>query len=46
MLRAAREHMEGKQPAMAHHPELDYTRIHSVGGVIPADADWHTLVQN
>jgi hypothetical protein len=44
LIRAAREFMEGKTPSMAHHPDLNYRNIHSIGAVIPADADWHTLV--
>jgi phthalate 4,5-dioxygenase oxygenase subunit len=43
LLKAAREFMDGKAPAMAHHPELDYRKIRSVGGVIPAGSDWHVL---
>jgi phthalate 4,5-dioxygenase oxygenase subunit len=45
LLRAAREFMEGKTPTQAHHPELDYRRIHSVGGVIPAGMDWRALAE-
>ena len=45
LLKAAREFMAGKPPTMATHPDLDYRNIRSVGGVLPADADWHTLVE-
>ena len=44
LLRAAREFMNGQAPTLAHHPELDYSRIHSIGAVIEPDQDWHTLV--
>ncbi len=43
LLRAAREFVEGKAPTQAHHPELDYRSIHSVGGVMAAGTDWRTL---
>ncbi|SEB24845.1 aromatic ring-hydroxylating dioxygenase subunit alpha [Variovorax sp. YR216] len=43
LLKAAREFMEGKQPTMAHHPELDYQKIRSVGGVISSPSDWRAL---
>jgi phthalate 4,5-dioxygenase oxygenase subunit len=44
LIKAAREFAEGKAPTMAHHPDLNYRAIRSVGAVLPADADWHTLV--
>jgi hypothetical protein len=43
LLKAAREFMAGKAPTQAHHPELDYRKIKSVGGVIPAGTDWRAL---
>lgn len=43
LLKAAREFMEGKPPTMAHHPELDYRTIRSVGGVIASPNDWRQL---
>ncbi|MDH4375292.1 MAG: Rieske 2Fe-2S domain-containing protein [Ramlibacter sp.] len=43
LMRAAREHMEGKAPTLAHHPDLNYRTIRSVGGVMPAGTDWRTL---
>lgn len=43
LLKAAREFMEGKAPTSAHHPDLDYRKIRSVGGVLPAGSDWRTL---
>lgn len=44
LIKAAREFAEGKAPTLAHHPDLNYRQIRSVGGVLPADADWHQLV--
>jgi phthalate 4,5-dioxygenase len=46
LLRAAREHMEGKTPTQAGHPELDYRAIRSVGGVVPAGTDWRALADH
>jgi phthalate 4,5-dioxygenase len=43
LLRAAREFMEARSPAPAPAAPLDYRRIRSVGGVIPAGADWREL---
>ena len=43
LLKAAREFMAGKAPTQAHHPELDYRKIQSVGGVIAAGTDWRAL---
>jgi phthalate 4,5-dioxygenase len=45
LLRSVREFVAGKTPALADNPELDYRRIHSVGGVIPAGSDWRTLTE-
>lgn len=45
LLRAAREFMEGKAPTQAHHPQLDYRRIRSVGGVIASGTDWRSLAE-
>jgi phenylpropionate dioxygenase-like ring-hydroxylating dioxygenase large terminal subunit len=44
LLRAAREFVDGKGPTPAQHPELDYRRIQSVGGLIPSGGDWRQLV--
>jgi phthalate 4,5-dioxygenase oxygenase subunit len=44
LMRAAKEFAEGKAPTMAHHPDLDYRKIKSVGGVLPAETDWRALV--
>jgi phthalate 4,5-dioxygenase oxygenase subunit len=43
LLKAAREFMEGKPPTLAHHPELDYGKIKSVGGILPAGGDWRAM---
>ena len=43
LLRAAKEFMEGKAPTMAHHPDLNYRTIRSVGGVVSTGTDWRTL---
>lgn len=43
LLKAAREFIEGKAPTLAHHPDLDYARVRSVGGVLPAGSDWRQL---
>jgi phthalate 4,5-dioxygenase len=43
LLKAAREFMAGQPPTMAHHPELDYRKIQSVGGVLPTGQDWRAL---
>lgn len=43
LLRAACEFMEGNTPTLADHPELDYRRVRSVGGVIAAGADWRSI---
>ena len=45
LMKSVREFKAGKTPALADNPELDYTHIHSVGGVLPADTDWHVLTQ-
>lgn len=46
LLRAAKEFVDGKAPTLAHHPDLDYQTIRSVGGVIPAGTDWRTLADS
>ncbi|MEZ5658158.1 MAG: Rieske 2Fe-2S domain-containing protein [Burkholderiaceae bacterium] len=43
LLRAAREFAAGKAPELARSPALDYRRIRSVGGVLPAGGDWRNL---
>ncbi len=43
LLRAAREFAAGKPPTIATSPALDYRKIRSVGGVLPAGADWRGL---
>ncbi|MBL0419686.1 aromatic ring-hydroxylating dioxygenase subunit alpha [Ramlibacter sp. AW1] len=43
LLKAAREFMAGQTPTAAGHPGLDYRRVRSVGGVIPAGSDWRAL---
>ena len=43
LLKAAREFMAGQPPTMAHHPELDYRRIRSIGGVVANANDWRQL---
>ena len=42
---SAREFLAGKTPTLADHPELDYAKAVSVGGVLPAGADWRTLAE-
>jgi len=44
LLRAAKEHIAGQKPTMAYHPELNYEKIRSIGAVLPANGDWHSLV--
>ncbi|OOG53104.1 Rieske 2Fe-2S domain-containing protein [Polaromonas sp. C04] len=43
LLKAAREFMAGKTPTLADSQELDYTKVKSVGGVLPAGSDWRSL---
>ena len=45
LLRAVREFQAGQVPTLADNPQLDYRRIHSVGGVIPAGSDWRALCE-
>jgi phthalate 4,5-dioxygenase oxygenase subunit len=45
LLKSVREFQAGQTPRLADNPELDYRRIHSVGGVLPANADWRSLVE-
>jgi phthalate 4,5-dioxygenase oxygenase subunit len=40
LLKAAREFQSGKTPTLADSPDLDYAKAVSVGGVLPAGADW------
>jgi hypothetical protein len=43
LIKAAKEFKDGKTPTLAHHPELNYPAIQSVGGVLHAGTDWRTL---
>ena len=43
LIKAAKEFMAGQAPTLAHHPQLNYPAIRSVGGVLPAGTDWRTL---
>jgi phthalate 4,5-dioxygenase oxygenase subunit len=43
LIKAAKEFMAGQAPTLAHHPQLNYPAIQSVGGVLPAGADWRSL---
>lgn len=45
LLKSVREFLAGKTPTLADNPELDYRRIRSVGGVLPAGSDWRTLTE-
>jgi phthalate 4,5-dioxygenase oxygenase subunit len=45
LLKAAREFMAGQVPAASNGPELDYRQARSVGGVLPAGADWRSLTE-
>jgi hypothetical protein len=45
LLKAAREFQAGKTPTLAAHPELDYSKAVSVGGVLPAESDWRVLAE-
>ena len=45
LLKSVREFMAGQVPRLADNLELDYSGIHSVGGVLPAGADWRALVK-
>lgn len=45
LLKAVREHIAGQTPVLADNPDLDYRRIRSVGGVLPAGTDWRVLTQ-
>ena len=45
LLKAAREFQSGKTPTLAAHPELDYKKAVSVGGVLAADSDWRVLAE-
>ena len=44
LIKAAREFTAGKVPTLAGHPDLDYAKVKSVGGVLPEGTDWRTLV--
>ena len=35
----------GKTPTLAAHPELEYSKAVSVGGVLPAGSDWRVLAE-
>jgi len=43
LLKSVREYMAGRTPALADSPELDYSRIRSVGGVLQTGTDWRVL---
>ena len=43
LLKTVREFQAGKTPALADSPELDYSKAVSVGGILPAGADWRAL---
>ncbi len=45
LLRSVREFMAGQAPKLASNPELDYAKVRSVGGVLPAGTDWRVLTQ-
>jgi phthalate 4,5-dioxygenase oxygenase subunit len=45
LLRSVREFQAGQVPTLSDSPELDYRRIRSVGGVIPAGSDWRALCE-
>jgi len=45
LLKSVREFLAGKTPTLADNPELDYRRIRSVGGVLPAGGDWRALAE-
>lgn len=45
LLKSVREFMQGKTPTLADNPDLDYRRIRSVGGVLPAGSDWRVLTE-
>jgi phenylpropionate dioxygenase-like ring-hydroxylating dioxygenase large terminal subunit len=45
LLKSVREFMAGQTPTMAAHPDLDYRRIQSIGGVLPAGTDWRVLTE-
>jgi phthalate 4,5-dioxygenase oxygenase subunit len=46
LLKAAREFLAGKTPTLADNPELDYAKVKSVGGVLPASSDWRSLADS
>ncbi len=45
LLRSVREYVAGQTPKLADSPELDYAKVRSVGGVLPAGTDWRVLTQ-
>ena len=45
LLKSAREFIAGKTPTLADNPELDYARVVSIGGVLPAGSDWRVLTE-
>ncbi|CAN0619964.1 phthalate 4,5-dioxygenase [Burkholderia multivorans] len=45
LLKSAREFIAGKTPTLADNPELDYARVLSIGGVLPAGSDWRVLTE-
>ena len=40
-----REHQAGKVPYLADNDALDYSKVQSVGGVLPAGSDWRVLTE-
>ena len=45
LLKAVREHLAGKVPTLAENDDLDYSKVRSVGGVLPAGSDWRALTE-
>lgn len=44
LLRAVRDFQAGKEPWLAGDNDLDYSNVHSIGGVIEKDQDWRMLL--
>jgi phthalate 4,5-dioxygenase oxygenase subunit len=45
LLRSVREFLAGQTPRLADNADLDYARVLSVGGVLPAGTDWRVLTE-
>jgi phenylpropionate dioxygenase-like ring-hydroxylating dioxygenase large terminal subunit len=45
LLKSVREFVAGETPTLADNPDLDYSQIFSVGGVLPAGEDWRSLTK-